>query len=148
MCATAGASINETELCSSAAVLPHKVNLPNCVVGRQQLCHKVNLPRCETRRRLCHKVLSTAMWSSAAPPGIMTCDIFGTGQTNILALCYLFGKTYINQPTVAPHSSHWNQHSAEHYTRPNYWKSYWRDHTHSTEGFDDLIPLKRVRVVV
>ena len=22
----------------------------------------------------------------------MTCDIFGTGQTNILALCYLFGK--------------------------------------------------------
>ena len=25
---------------------------------------------------------------------IMTCDIFGTGQTNILALCYLFGKTY------------------------------------------------------
>ena len=24
----------------------------------------------------------------------MTCDIFGTGQTNILALCYLFGKTY------------------------------------------------------
>ena len=24
----------------------------------------------------------------------MTYDIFGTGQTNILALCYLFGKTY------------------------------------------------------
>ena len=24
----------------------------------------------------------------------MTCDIFGTGQTNILALCYLFGNTY------------------------------------------------------
>ena len=23
----------------------------------------------------------------------MTCDIFGTGQTNILALSYLFGKT-------------------------------------------------------
>ena len=23
----------------------------------------------------------------------MTCDIFGTGQTHILALCYLFGKT-------------------------------------------------------
>ena len=31
----------------------------------------------------------------------MTCDIFGTGQTNILGLCYLFGKTY-KQPTVAP----------------------------------------------
>ena len=24
----------------------------------------------------------------------MTCAISGTGQTNILALCYLFGKTY------------------------------------------------------
>ena len=25
---------------------------------------------------------------------MMTCNIFRTGQTNILALCYLFGKTY------------------------------------------------------
>ena len=25
---------------------------------------------------------------------MMTCDIFRTGQTNILALCYLFQKTY------------------------------------------------------
>ena len=25
---------------------------------------------------------------------IMNCDIFDTGQTNILALCYLFGKTW------------------------------------------------------
>ena len=71
MCATAGACINETwlfssaavmpqsksiEVCSSAAVVPHKVNLQSCVVGRRPLCHKVNLPRCETRRRLCHKV--------------------------------------------------------------------------------------------
>ena len=24
----------------------------------------------------------------------MTCDILGTEQTNILALCYLFGKTH------------------------------------------------------
>ena len=32
---------------------------------------------------------------------MMTRDIFGTGQTNILGLCYLFGKTY-KQPTVAP----------------------------------------------
>ena len=33
----------------------------------------------------------------------MTCDIFefDTGQTNILGLCYLLGKTY-KQPTVAP----------------------------------------------
>ena len=64
---------------SSAAVC-HKVNLPTCVarrplclkvnlpsfVARQPLRHKVNLPRCEARRR--HL--------------IMTCDIFGTGQTN------------------------------------------------------------------
>ena len=25
---------------------------------------------------------------------IMTCDTFGTGQTNTLTLCYLLGKTY------------------------------------------------------
>ena len=24
----------------------------------------------------------------------MTCDIYGTGQTNSLALCFVFGKTY------------------------------------------------------
>ena len=66
-----------TELRSSAAVVPHKGNLPSCVVGRRPLCHAhLNLPRCEARRR----------------DFIMTCDIFGTGQTNILALCYLFKK--------------------------------------------------------
>ena len=58
-------------------LLCHKVNLPSCVV-RQPLRHRVNLPRCEARRR--HL--------------IMTCDIFGTGQTNTLTLCYLLGKTY------------------------------------------------------
>ena len=57
-----------TELRSSPAVVPHKVNLLSCVVARRPLCHKVNLPRCEARRR----------------HFIMTCDIFGTGQTNIL----------------------------------------------------------------
>ena len=57
--------------------LCHKVNLPSCVV-RQLLWHTVNLPRCEARRR--HL--------------IMTCNIFGTGQTNTLTLCYLLGKTY------------------------------------------------------
>ena len=76
-----------TELCSSAAVvqlLCHKVNLPWCevnlpsCVARRPLSHKVNLPRCKARRR--HL--------------IMTCDIFGTGQTNTLTLCYLLGKTY------------------------------------------------------
>ena len=75
---------------------------------RRPLCHKVNLPRCEARRR--HL--------------IMTCDIFGTGQTNTLTLCYLLGKTY------KPLSSHWNQQAL-----PNYWKIYWREpHTHSIEG--------------
>ena len=45
---------------------------------RRPFCHKVNLPSCVARRR---------QW-------IMTCDIFGTGQTNTLTLCYLLGKTY------------------------------------------------------
>ena len=57
--------------------LCHKANLPT-YVGRRPLCHIVNLPRCEARRR--HL--------------IMTCDIFGTRQTNTLTLCYSFGKTY------------------------------------------------------
>ena len=65
-----------TELCSSAAVLSQS-KFTSCV-ARQPLCHKVNLPRCEARRR--HL--------------IMTCDIFGTGQTNTLTICYLLGKTY------------------------------------------------------
>ena len=56
--------------------------LQSCV-ARRPLCHKVNLPRCEARRHLF----------------IMTCDIFCTGQTNILGLCYSFGKTLYKQPT-------------------------------------------------
>ena len=74
--------------------LYHKVNLLSCV-ARRPLCHKVNLPRCEARRRRF----------------IETCDIFGTGQRNILALCYLFRKTY-KQPTVAPLKSLKSTHSA------------------------------------
>ena len=67
-----------TELCSSAEVVPEsKLNLSTFVAWRP-LFHKVNLPRCEARRR----------------HFMMTCDIFRTGQTNILALCYLLGKTY------------------------------------------------------
>ena len=69
--------------------------LQSCV-ARRPLCHKVNLPRCEARRRRF----------------IMTCDIFGTGQTNILGLCYLFGKTY-KQPTVAPLKSLKSTHSTK-----------------------------------
>ena len=82
MCSTWAAVVPQsksTEWCSSsAAVVPHKVNLPGCVVTQRPLCHKVSLPRCEARRRLF----------------FLTCDILGTGQINILALCYLFGKTY------------------------------------------------------
>ena len=72
--------MHQTGFSSAAArwrPLGHKVNLPRCV-ARRPLCHKVNLPRCEARRR--HL--------------IMTCDIFGTRQTNTLTLCYLLGKTY------------------------------------------------------
>ena len=65
-----------TQLCSSAAVLSQS-KFTSCV-ARQQLCHKVNLPRWEARRG--HLT--------------MTCDIFGTGQTNTVTLCYLLGKTY------------------------------------------------------
>ena len=69
------------------------LNLQSCV-ARRPLCHKVNLPRCEARRRRF----------------IMICDIFGTGQMNMLGLCYLFKKTY-KQPTVAPLKSLKSTHS-------------------------------------
>ena len=55
----------------------HRVNLPSCV-ARRPLGHKANLPRCEAR------------WHHLT----MTCDIFGTRQTNTLTLCYLWRKTY------------------------------------------------------
>ena len=78
--------------------LCHKVNLQSCV-ARQPLCQKVNLQSCAARRPLCHKV-NLLRCEARRRRFIMTCDIFGTGQTNILGLCYLFGKTY-KQPTVA-----------------------------------------------
>ena len=54
--------------CLARRPLCHKVNLPSCVVTVQRpLCQKVSLPRCEAWRRLF----------------ILTCDMFGTGQTNI-----------------------------------------------------------------
>ena len=59
---------------------------------RRPLCQKVNLPRCEARRR----------------HFIMTCDIFGTGQTNISAVCYLFGKTYKNHHTRPNNCIRWD----------------------------------------
>ena len=64
MCATTGACIKPG--CAARRLLCRKVNLLSCVV-RRPLC-KVNLPICEARRR----------------HFIMTCDIFGTGHTNII----------------------------------------------------------------
>ena len=75
MCATPGACIKPG--CLARQPLCQKVNLPSSV-ARRPLCHKVNLPTYEARRR----------------HFIMTCDIYGTGQTNSLALCFVFGKTY------------------------------------------------------
>ena len=69
--------VNLPASCEVQRLLCHRVNLPSCV-ARRPLLHEVNLPRCEARRR----------------HFIMTCDIFGSGQTNILGLCYLFGKTW------------------------------------------------------
>ena len=112
--------------------LCHKVNLPRCV-ARRPLCHKVNLPSCEARQPLCHKV-KLPRCEARRRNLIMTCDIFGTGQTNTLTLCYLLGKTYkpAHSSATLALSSRWNQH-----VRPNYWKSYWREpHAHSIEGFD------------
>ena len=75
MCATPGACINPG--CLAQRPLYHKVNLPSSV-ARRPLCHKVNLPR----------------WEARQGHFIMTCDTYGTGQTNSLALCFVFGKTY------------------------------------------------------
>ena len=68
-------------------LLVHAWMKPSCL-ARRPLCHKVNLPRCEARRRYF----------------IMTCDIFGTEQTNILArgtqrlfsTKYLFGEANLD----------------------------------------------------
>ena len=54
-----------TKLCSSAAVVSQSKFTELCS-SAEPLCHKVNLPRCEAWRR--HLM--------------MTCDIFGTRQTN------------------------------------------------------------------
>ena len=82
-----------------SVAVSHKVNLPSCVAW-WPLCHKVNLQTCVAQRSLGYKgslPRCEARWCRF----IMTCDIFGTGKTNILGLCYSFGKTY-KQPTVAP----------------------------------------------
>ena len=61
--------LNVKFLCQSGGRRPGNVSI---------LSSLVNLPRCEAR------------WRHLT----MTCDFFGTEQTNTLTLCYLFGKTY------------------------------------------------------
>ena len=56
---------------SSAAVVPQSKSAE--LYSSAAVVPQVNLPRCEARRR--HL--------------IMTCDIFGSAQTNTLTLCYL-----------------------------------------------------------
>ena len=57
---------------------------PGCL-ARRPLCHKVNLQvSCEVQRLLCHEV-NRPRCEARRHHFIMTCDIFGTGQTNILA---------------------------------------------------------------
>ena len=105
-----------TELYSSAAVLSQS-KFTSCV-ARQPLCHKVNLPKREARRQRRRHLT-------------MTCDIFGTGQTNTSTLCYLMGKTY-----KSAHSSTTLE-SLKSTRSTNCWKSYLREpHTRSIEGFD------------
>ena len=80
--------------CVARRPLFHNVNLPACEAWRRPLFHKVNLPTCEALRRpLFHKV-NLPRCEARRHHFIMTCDFFGTGQTNTLALCYLFGKMW------------------------------------------------------
>ena len=113
--------VNLPASCEARRALCHKVNLPSCVarrplchklnLARRPLCHKVNLQSCVAQRPLCHKV-NLPRCEARLRRFIMTCDIFGTEQTNILGLCYLFGKTY-TKPTVAPLKSLKSTHSTK-----------------------------------
>ena len=90
MCATPAVCIKPG--CLARRPLFHKVNIPSCV-ARRKLCLKVNLPTFVARRPLCHKV-NLPRCEAWRRHFMMTCDILRTGQTHILALCYLFGKAY------------------------------------------------------
>ena len=91
MRATPGACVKPG--CLAWRPLCHKVNLPASCEAQRLLCHRVNLPSCVPRRPLFHKV-NLPRCEGRRHHFILTCDIFGTGQTNTLALCYLFGKTW------------------------------------------------------
>ena len=143
--------------------LCHKVNLPS-YVARRTLCHKVNLPSCVAQQPLCHKVklpscvawrlshkVNIPSWAAQRPlchkvnlprcearrhHFIMTCDVFGSGQTNILAPCYLFRKTY--KPAYSRATQVTEINSLNQITEKG---KYWREHTHSTGGFDDSLEM-------
>ena len=82
MRATPGACIKPG--CLARRPLCHKVNLPASCEAQRLLCHKVYLLSCVARRPLFHKV-NLPRCEARRHHFIMTCDIFGTGQTNILA---------------------------------------------------------------
>ena len=118
-----------TELCSLAAVVPQSKSTKLCSLAAV-------VPQSK----------SNEMWSSGRY-FIMTCDIFGTGQTNILALCYLFGKTckpaYSSATLKSLKSTlSWTLHSTKLLKKLLTWPHtfHWR--------ISVMIPLKRVRVVV
>ena len=138
MCAIPGACIKPGLV---RLPLCHKVNLLNCAArqpGPQgkftELCSSAAVVSQSKPTELCSSAAvvpqskSTEKWSSAGP---FDHDVwYFRHQTNEHFNSMLFVRK--NQPTVAPLSSHWDQHA-----RPNYWRSYWREqHTHSTEGFD------------
>ena len=120
--------VNLPASCEAQRLLCHKVNLPSCV-ARRPLFHKVNLPRCEARRGRYSTLFHVI-------PFHLDLWYFRHRTNKHLALCYLFGKTYKPSHSIARPSSYWNQQ-----TRPNYWKSYWLEYTHSTEGFDDSLEM-------
>ena len=125
MRATPGACIKPG--CLAWRPLCYKVNLPASCEARRALCHKVNLPSCVARRPLFHKVIlpRCEAWRRHF---IMTCVIFGTRQTNILAPCYLFGKTW---PALS---------SATQVTEINIHDQITgKPHTHSSEGVNDSL---------
>ena len=77
-------------VCLARRPLCHEVNLPGSWEARRPLCHKVNLLSCVARRPLLHKV-NLPKCEAWRRHFIITCDIFGPGQINILALSYFFG---------------------------------------------------------
>ena len=117
--------------CIARRPLCHKVNLRSCV-ARQPLCHKVNLPSCVARQPLCHKV-NLPRCEARRRHLTMTCDIFGTGQTNTLTLCYLLRKTHKPAHSRATLESLKSIRSTKLLEKLLTWAP---AQTHSIEGFD------------